>query len=76
MDWNLKGLVYLVGICISYVIGLLIKTVFWQQLDGRRIGGRWSRKPHRINTPAMPGHTDVAMPDYCSVFEGPFLIAL
>lgn len=71
MDWNLKGLVYLVGICISYVLGLLIKSVFWQ-LDGRRIGGRWSRKPHRINTPAMPGHTDLAMPDYCSVFEGPF----
>ena len=40
MDWNLKGLVYLVGICISYVIGLLIKI--YSGLDGRRIGGRWS----------------------------------
>ena len=28
--------------------------------------------PHRINTPGMPGHTDNAMPDYCSVFEGPY----
>ena len=26
----------------------------------------------RINTPGMPGHTDNAMPDYCSVFEGPY----
>ena len=71
MDWNLKGLVYLIGLCISYLFGLLLKTVFWQ-LDGRRVGGRWSRTPHRINTPGMPGHTDNAMPDYCSVFEGPY----
>ena len=71
MDWNLKGLVYLVGLCITYLFGILLKTVFWQ-LDGRRIGGRWSRTPHRINTPNMPGHTDNAMPDYCSVFEGPY----
>ena len=48
----------------------LIKNCFWQ-LDGRRIGGRWSRTPHRINTPNMPGHTDNAIPDYCS-FEGPY----
>jgi len=71
MDWNLKGLVYLIGICLSYIFGILFKTLFWQ-LDGRRIGGKWSRKPFRINTPGMPGHTAAAMPDYCSVFEGPF----
>tara|TARA_B100001057_G_scaffold142372_1_gene142078 strand:- start:145 stop:804 length:660 start_codon:yes stop_codon:yes gene_type:complete len=71
MDWNLKGLVYLFGICLTYIFGILLKTMFWQ-LDGRRIGGKWSRKPFRINTPAMPGHTSLAMPDYCTVFEGPF----
>ena len=28
MDWNLKGLVYLIGICLSYIVGLLLKTIF------------------------------------------------
>ena len=26
MDWNLKGLVYLIGICLSYIVGILFKT--------------------------------------------------
>ena len=26
MDWNLKGLVYLVGICLTYIFGILLKN--------------------------------------------------
>ena len=27
MDWNLKGLVYLIGLCISYIVEYYLKHV-------------------------------------------------
>lgn len=71
MEWNLKGPVYLIGLTIAYFFGLLLKALFLT-FDGGRLGGKWSRKSFNITNLAPPGWTAEAMPDYCSVFEGPF----
>jgi len=75
MDYNLRGVIYLVGLLFNYIIGMLIKTIFFQMdSDSRAKGQRpqFARTPIKMSWPMHPGQTPNGMPDYCNVFEGPW----
>ena len=75
MEYNMKGIVYIIGLLINYVIGMLIKTVFYGMDRSKIAAGRqpqWQRTPVKMGWPMHPGQTASGMPDYCNVFEGPW----
>lgn len=67
MQFNIKGLVYLLGVIISYFIGILVKTFFYKTGNPRFL-----RKLIANDIPLHPGQIAKGLPDYCSVFEDPF----
>lgn len=67
IEYNLKGLAYIVGLMFTYGIGYLMKFFF-----RRQFGDTYLRRSFNPTNGAPPGWTATAMPDYCSVFEGPF----
>lgn len=67
MQFNIKGLVYLLGIIISYFLGILVKTFFYK--TGNK---RFLRRLIGNDIPLHAGQTLKGLPDYCSVFEDPF----
>lgn len=67
IDWNLKGIMYVIGLMIAYSIGILMKFFFKKQF-----GEKYDRATIGPGGGIPPGWTNNAMPDFCSVFEGPF----
>ena len=66
---NLKGLVYLVGICLTYILTFTKPSS--RMMEEELVVDGLEHLIESIHY-GMPGHTDNAMPDYCSVFEGPY----
>ena len=71
MDYNIKGIIYLVGLLANYIIGMLTKTIFFNYDISKPIK-QFQRTPIKMGWPLHPGQTSKSMPDYCSVFEGPW----
>ena len=69
MDYNIKGIIYLTGLLVNYIIGMATKSLFFG-MDSNSIQN--NRKPQFQRTPLHAGQTANAMPDYCNVFEGPW----
>ena len=67
IEANLKGVAYIIGLMITYALGYLMKFFFRKQF-----GDRYLRRPFNTTNGSPPGWTATSMPDYCSVFEGPF----
>ena len=75
MDYNIKGLIYLVGLFFNYMVGILVKSLFYHMDSKSRALGetpQFERQPVRMKWPLHPGQTARGVPDYCSVFEGPW----
>ena len=75
MDYNIRGVIYLVGLLVNYITGMGIKSIFHNYdstavSQGRK--GQFQRTPVRKNWPINPGQTANSIPDYCSIFEGPW----
>lgn len=74
MDYNIKGIVYLVGLSVNYIIGMLVKSLFHnydrKKMDGGEVG-QFQRIPIQKNKPFNPGQGG-PIRDYCSIFEGPW----
>ena len=84
MQSDLKGIVWIIGSFLAWVVGMGFKSMF-HKLDDNRVAAfvrrgqnvpvgtrRWQRQPIRMDWPIMPGSTANNTPDYCSVFSGPF----
>lgn len=75
MDYNIRGIIYLVGLLLNWIIGILLKSMFsgmdaTARAKGKR--GQFERLPIKMNWPLHAGQTTDGVPDYCSVFEGPW----
>ena len=57
MEYNMKGIVYIIGVLINYVIGMLIKTIFYG-MDRSKISSgqqpQWQRTPVKMGWPMHP----------------------
>jgi len=84
MKGDVKGIVWMLGSFIAWILGMAIKSMF-HKLDDNAVAAlvsrganvpagtrKWQRTPIRMNMPVMPGSTRNNTPDYCSVFSGPF----
>ena len=67
VEANLKGIAYIIGLIITYGFGYLMKFFF-----RKNFGDTYLRRSFNTTNGAPPGWTAASMPDYCSVFEGPF----
>ena len=71
---DVKGIMWLVGNLLAYIFGILAKSAFHKFDEGKGPGEKHSFKriPIVDNLPINPGTTRNNVPDYCSVFNGPF----
>ena len=78
VNFDLKGLAYLIGTFIAYGVGMLIKLFFHYNFknesgDGGIPGsGYFTRKPIKNAWGFSPGAGANPLGDSCSVFAGPF----
>jgi hypothetical protein len=84
MKGDVKGIAWIIGSFLAWVIGMALRSMFHKWDDSRvakfvnrgqqvPVGTRrWQRQPIRFDWPIMPGSTGNNTPDYCSVFSGPF----
>ena len=84
MKGDIKGIIWIIGSFLAWVIGMALKSMFHKWDDSKvaafvnrgqqvPVGTRrWQRQPIRFDWPIMPGSTANNTPDYCSVFSGPF----
>ena len=83
MNFDIKAVFWLIGSCLAWFIGMLIKSGFHAMDDSkvRKAGeaGRlrpglrsYQRTPVNHDWPMHPGTTRENTPDYCSIFEGPW----
>ena len=82
-NWDLKALIWLIGAFFTWIIGMLIKWAF-HAMDDKKIaaalkkGGdelpkrRWQRKAIREDRRARDSDGIRNIPDYCSIFTGPY----
>ena len=84
MDTDIKAMVWLVGQILAWGLGMGAKFGFHSIDNGKVAGLRargepveagtrtFQRRPIRMNWPMNAGQTANNVPDYCSVFAGPF----
>ena len=84
MKGDMKGIAWILGSFVAWILGMALKSMFHKWDDGRVASfvnrgqpvptgiRRWQRQPIRFDWPIMPGSTANNTPDYCSVFSGPF----
>ena len=84
MKGDMKGIAWIIGSFVAWILGMALKSMFHKWDDGRVASfvnrgqpvptgiRRWQRQPIRFDWPIMPGSTANNTPDYCSVFSGPF----
>lgn len=83
MNFDLKAIFWLIGSCVAWFIGMLVKSGFHAMDDSKvakagaagnlKPGLRtFQRTPVNHDWPMHPGTTRNNTPDYCSVFEGPW----
>ena len=78
VNFDLKGLAYLIGTFLAYGIGMLVKLFFHHNFknspeDGGIPGsGYFTRKPIKNAWGFAPGAGGNPLSDSCSVFAGPF----
>ena len=84
MKGDMKGIAWIIGSFVAWILGMALKSMFHKWDDGRvasfvnrgqpvpTVIRRWQRQPIRFDWPIMPGSTANNTPDYCSVFSGPF----
>tara|TARA_B100000925_G_scaffold266615_1_gene226550 strand:- start:311 stop:1006 length:696 start_codon:yes stop_codon:yes gene_type:complete len=83
MKADMKGIVWMFGSFIAWILGMALKSMFHKWDDNKVAAARqrgpvppgtrrWQRTPIRLDMPIMPGSTNNNTPDYCSVFSGPF----
>ena len=85
MKGDIKGIIWIFGSFFAWIIGMALKSMF-HKFDDRAVAAaarngnvppgtrRWQRQPIRMDWPVMPGAQAGTrnVPDYCSVFSGPF----
>jgi hypothetical protein len=84
MNADIKAMVWLVGQILAWGIGMATKFAF-HAIDNGKVQGfidrnqavpegtrYFQRRPIRMNWPMNAGQTANNVPDYCSVFSGPF----
>ena len=76
MKGNLKGIAWIIGSFVAWIVGMGFKSMFKKQDDALGPGEKrkWDR-PDMKNSSyinIMAGATATGVPDYCKVFRGPF----
>ena len=75
MKGDLKGIVWIFGSLVAWMVGMAFKSMFNKQDDTRYKEGKerkWDRQSTRSNLKIFAGNTEATVPDYCNVFHGPF----
>lgn len=75
MKGDLKGIVWIFGSLVAWMVGMAFKSMFNKQDDTRYKEGKerkWYRQSTRSNLKIFAGNTEATVPDYCNVFHGPF----
>ena len=75
MKGDLKGIVWIFGSLVAWMVGMAFKSMFNKQDDTRYKEGKerkWDRQSTRSNLRIIAGNTKETVDDYCNVFHGPF----
>jgi len=75
MKGDVKGIIWMFGSLIAWMVGMVVKSIFHTQDNSRHKEGKerkWDRQSTRSNLKIFAGNTDETVPDYCNVFHGPF----
>jgi len=74
MKGDLKGIVWIIGAFLAWAIGMGIKSIFASQDQARPVGERKHVRKSFIDRIEIMRETKEGdgLPDYCSVFQGPF----
>ena len=74
---DLKGIVWIFGSLVAWMVGMAFKSMFNKQDDSRYKEGKerkWDRPDMSTSNRmrVIAGSTKSTVPDYCNVFHGPF----
>ena len=76
MKGDLKGIVWIIGAFLAWMVGMGIKSIFASQDQARRAAGKPTKHVRKSFVDRMNFMGDTSqgsgVPDYCSVFQGPF----
>lgn len=76
MKGDLKGIVWIIGAFLAWAIGMGIKSIFASQDQSRLSDGNPTKHVRKSFVDRMNFMGDTSqgsgVPDYCSVFQGPF----
>jgi hypothetical protein len=77
MKGDLKGIIWMFGSLIAWMVGMAFKSMFNKQDDSRYKEGKerkWDRPDMSVSNRmrVIAGSTKSTVPDYCNVFHGPF----
>ena len=76
MKGDLKGIVWIIGAFLAWMVGMAFKSIFASQDQARRAAGKPTKHVRKSFVDRMNFMGDTSLgsgvPDYCSVFQGPF----